>query len=160
VKLTRPPWKATGSSRLDSLSALCLCIMSHFWSLDDDDDDRQAGPSDQGSQLGAGLASSLSPSSRANTTPRGNAASSSSNPIYAMLNGQAGASTSAGGIVGDKNGGRERRQLSDEPPIVQLQRAWISERGCPEILPWRGNAVDDVCSQIEEQMVGALSMSR
>lgn len=138
--------------------ALYLCTMSHFWSLDDDDDG-EAGPSDQGSQLGAGLASP-SPSSRANTTPRGNAASSSSNPIYAMLNGQAEGSTSARNVGRDTNGGRKLPQLSDEPPVMRLQRAWISERGCPEILPWRGHAVDDVCSQIEEQMVGDRSRER
>lgn len=119
--------------------------MSKFYSLDDDD---EAGPSDQGSQIGAGVGA-LSPSARNHTTPRGKAASSSSNPIYALLNGQAGGSSTTGV---DK----ERQRYGDEPPIIQLQKAWVSERGCPEILPWRGNAIDDVCSQIEEQMVSAV----
>ncbi|UZJ51821.1 hypothetical protein CBS101457_001141 [Exobasidium rhododendri] len=42
--------------------------------------------------------------------------------------------------------------IQNEAPVKQLQRAWITERAAPEILSWKGIAVDDVCSQIEEQM--------
>ena len=44
-------------------------------------------------------------------------------------------------------------------PLVRLQGAWVSERAAPELLPWEGESVDAVCSQIEEQVVGVFSSS-
>lgn len=47
----------------------------------------------------------------------------------------------------------------DIAPLVELRRAWANERAAPELLPWRGEAVDGVCAQIEEQMVRDAAMS-
>lgn len=123
--------------------------MSHFYSLDDDEGGK-TGPSDHGSQVQSGLSSLSPPSSRSGAESR-------RNPIYAMLDGETtsrvdGGDGAANGMQvsadGDANGKRR-----SEPPIMHLQRAWVAERAAPEILVWEGDAVDDVCSQIEEQMV-------
>lgn len=130
--------------------------MSQFFSLDDDDDENTAGPSNRGSLIRESLASP-STSSRSQSIHRGNASTSSQNPIYALLEGEAGGSRGIGNGSTRQDKSRDPRQngLSgrEEVPIKQLQTAWVCERGCPELLDWRGDAVDDVCSQIEEQMV-------
>ena len=123
--------------------------MSHFYSLDDDEGGA-AGPSDHGSQVQSGLSSLSPPSSRSGAESRGN-------PIYAMLDGET--ASRVDGDDGDANGMRvsdaedAHGKRRSEPPIMLLQRAWVAERAAPEILAWEGDAVDDVCSQIEEQMV-------
>jgi hypothetical protein len=128
--------------------------MSNFFSLDDEDD-AVAGPSNQGSQLQEELSNLSPPSSSAR---RGQTSSSSSNPIYALLDdGSRGETSRIQESNTDLNFAAENSgKLQTETPILQLQRAWISERAAPELLSWRGNAVDDVCSQIEEQMVSHL----
>lgn len=114
--------------------------MSQFWSLDDDDESGRAGES---SHMGASLAA-LSPSSRSQSTSRDNAQTSSSDNFHALIDEQ----DLPEDLIDGSNGIRLK-----EAPVTQLQRAWISERACPELLAWKGNAIDDVCSQIEEQMV-------
>lgn len=132
-------------------------LMSQFWSLDDDEESARAGES---SQMGASL-NAFSPSSRSHSTFRDNVQASSSRTFQALidepdLSDDLGAER-IGGSKSSRNGIN-----SKEAPVMQLQRAWISERGCPEILAWKGNAIDDVCSQIEEQMVSfkVLSFSK
>lgn len=55
--------------------------------------------------------------------------------------------------------------FTQAPAIDRLQRLWVAERSCPEILAWSSadggggerwrcdETVDEVCAQIEEQMV-------
>lgn len=42
-----------------------------------------------------------------------------------------------------------------ETEIAKLTRAWVNERGAPEILRWRGDTIDEVMNQIEQQQVSS-----
>jgi hypothetical protein len=138
------------------VSVTHLVIMSNFFSLDDDDD-RLPDQTDQRSQLQS-RAPSQAPSDRSTSrsviaAPHGRTGNSSVNPIYGMLGED---SRARNGVDERMAVGESSSSRHNAPPIMQLQRAWISERAAPEILPWQGHAVDDVCSQIEEQMVSRM----
>ncbi|WFD34010.1 GINS complex subunit [Malassezia cuniculi] len=42
---------------------------------------------------------------------------------------------------------------SSEPHVTRLIRAWMRERGTPEIQPWCGDLVDTVLDQIKQQQI-------
>lgn len=148
--------------------------MSAFYSLSDDEDGPVAGPS--------------SPSMLA--TPRRNKPNDSSAAAYALESpsaspfsrggGHAGPSTSAGAITPPRRPPAYNRGLSPSlsirgaaptapgpgpppplPAITRLQKAWVAERSCPELLPWSDpngslrcdEVVDEVCAQVEQQVV-------
>lgn len=126
--------------------------MSNFYSLDDDDDEQFAGPSRQ-----PGIISSSTPVKNGSATRR-------ANPIAAMLSPQGGNENSGrGNLVDDEDDDGLEIEMNDsttertsaiqrKAPIAILRQSWANERAAPALLPWQGEAVDGVCSQIEEQV--------
>lgn len=127
--------------------------MSNFFSLEEEEEDRFAGPSGQ-----IGILSTSTPVKNSRRT----------NPIAAMLSPPQGfQETGKGqnfndddydndeddGLEIDMNGAKEKTiQHQRKSPIAILRQSWSNERAAPAILSWQGEAVDGVCSQIEEQM--------
>ncbi|PWN35269.1 Sld5-domain-containing protein [Meira miltonrushii] len=125
--------------------------MSNFFSLDDDDDEQLAGPSRQ-----TGVLSNSTPVKNGSATRR-------ANPIAAMLSPQQGGHQNSRrpDLVDDEddleiemNGSSTERPLAQQrkAPVAILRQSWANERAAPALLPWQGEAVDGVCSQIEEQV--------
>jgi hypothetical protein len=124
--------------------------MSNFFSLDDDDDEQFAGPSRQ-----TGILSNSTPVRNSSATKR-------ANPIAAMLSPQGGQQSSErpnfhdddDDLEIDMNGVSTEKTsaLQRQTPIAILRQSWANERAAPALLPWQGEAVDGVCSQIEEQV--------
>lgn len=126
--------------------------MSNFFSLDDDDDEQFAGPSRQ-----TGILSNSTPVKNGSATRR-------ANPIAAMLSPPQGGhqNNRRSDFVDDEDddlevemsGSSAENSLAQQrkAPVAILRQSWANERAAPALLPWQGEAVDGVCSQIEEQV--------
>lgn len=129
--------------------------MSNFYPLEDDDAAASdiAGPSQQRGRNTAGV--SLGSSAFSTPATSRNGTRSHANPIAAMLepNGQGqGDRESLEGELDSLIGQPGKRSTPRAAPVVELRDAWTNERAAPVLLPWQGDAVDGVCSQIEEQI--------
>lgn len=131
--MTRPSNNTSHTRTQARVFNLCHfnTIMSNFFTTDDDDD------------------ATLHPSSQSTRSTRHR----QSNPIATLLD-DAHRHPDQQSPLPTKNG---THKVSSAPPIIELQTAWVNERAAPQLLAWKGDAVDSVCSQIEEQMV-SLSM--
>lgn len=129
--------------------------MSNFYSLEDEDD---AGAStSNGSQLDRSLdvARRSASTSATPVSQNGRRPDQSVNPISALLqsdDGRQGYSFQVDGGVHPSAASSSSKARRHRPPVVELREVWANERGSPVLLPWQAEAVDGLCSQIEEQM--------
>lgn len=136
--------------------------MSNFYSLDDDDD--TIASSSNASQLDRALnarGSAVAAASTSSTplTQNGRHQPRSANPISALLHSNDGNRAYSHDVEANSEPGATNKSRKHRPPVLELREAWANERASPVLLAWQGDAVDGLCSQIEEQMTIIDSLS-
>ncbi|CAD6888511.1 unnamed protein product [Tilletia laevis] len=125
-------------------------LVNRFFPLDDDEDE------DEDEALGS---SSAAPAAAGSSSYRATAGGSSRPSVSAGGSAPERNRFGSPSAYGDGLGGLDGNQLDPElhdaeslPEITKLSRAWMEERGSPDILRWKGDVVDGVIDQIDQQV--------